>query len=181
MKLKIKKILMGLMAAAMLTSTVGCGSDQAILDSSATREQRESDGWIVIIDEEAVALAGQISSVDPRCSQIIDAINVEREKAGLGKLNNSAALANAAAVRAQEQEQLFSHTRPNGTDWWTVDSTVCYGENLAKGYTTANSVTAAWMASPTHKSVMLDNYKTCGIGIYTSASGVTFIAAEFGY
>ena len=128
-----------------------------------------------------MALAAGVEPPDERCAPILDNINAERAKVGLPALARTSELAAAAIVRAQEQEQLFSHTRPNGSDWWTVDSRVCYGENLARDYTTAEGVVAAWMASPTHKEVMLDDYKTCGIGVYVTPGGTTFIAAEFGY
>ena len=89
-------------------------------------------------------------------------------------------LLNITEKPTKEQEQLFSHTRPNGSDWWTVDSTCCYGECLSKGYN-ENEVTMAWMNSPTHKSVIMDSgYKTAGIGYYVS-NGVCYIALETGY
>ena len=56
-----------------------------------------------------------------------------------------------------------------------------YGENLAKGYTTAGEAVAAWMASPTHKeNIMFADFRTCGIAIYETG-GMWDWAEEFGY
>ena len=170
-----------LLIATIIPTTKLITADR-LLSSAANRAYVEpQEGDIVIIDYEAVALAAGVEPPDARCAATLDAINAERAKVGLSALSRTSELAAAATVRAQEQEKLFSHTRPDGSDWWTVDSRVCYGENLARDYTTAETVVAAWMASPTHKEVMLDDYKTCGIGVYVTASGTTYIAAEFGY
>ena len=83
-------------------------------------------------------------------------------------------------AEAKEQEQLFSHTRLNGTEWYTVDSSCCYGECLSRGYN-EHEVTTAWMNSPTHKAVIMDgSYKTAGIGYYTN-NEICYIALETGY
>ena len=151
------------------------------LDQGAASRDKELAGdGCVIIDPQTTALAGSLSTLDPDSDLVLAAINVERRKAGLPDLQKNMDLVVAAVIRAQEQEQLFSHTRPDGSEWWTVNSAVCYGENLSKGYN-AKEVTNAWMNSPTHKEVIMTNYNTCGVGIYTSPSGIIYMAAEFGY
>ena len=109
-------------------------------------------------------------------------MNQERAARGLAQLTWSKALENAAQVRAGEITTKFSHTRPNNTDFWTVDSTVQYGENLAKLYQSADSVYTAWMNSPTHAANMMDaGYKTVGIAIFQTEDGSWYWAQEFGY
>ena len=68
---------------------------------------------------------------------IIAEINKYRAAAGLGTLTRDKALNAAAATRAMELEEQFSHTRPDesGSEWWTVNPDICYGECLSKGYT----------------------------------------------
>ena len=84
-------------------------------------------------------------------------------------------------VRAQEIVGTWSHTRPNGSDWYTVNSSIMYGENLAKGYSSASDCVAAWMASPTHReNVLYADFRTCGIAIYEQG-GAWYWAEEFGY
>ena len=148
--------------------------------TSASRIKQESDGFITIIDPEVVALSGDPALVTSSCLVILNNINNVRAAAGLGSLAQTNELMAAATIRAKEQVQNFSHTRPNGSEWYTVDSSVCYGECLSKGYN-ENEVTNAWMTSPTHKAVIMDiNYKTFGVGIYEE-NGIYYIALETGY
>lgn len=148
--------------------------------SSITRPRIESE--YIYIDPNAIPLAGNLQPSNPLCAATLDEINNERAAVGLSKLIKSGDLAAAAAVRAEECDQLFSHTRPSGEDWWTVNSTICYGENLAFGYNNAKDVVIAWMNSPIHKELLLDKeFITCGLGVFTSNTGKTYIAAEFGY
>ena len=113
--------------------------------------------------------------------QIIQELNKRRDDCGLQGLMFSQSLASAAAIRAEELREVFSHTRPDGRDWYTVNENVCFGENLAYGYDTAEDVVDAWIASPAHKELLLDNeYQTCGIGHYEE-NGIIYVACEFGY
>ena len=109
-------------------------------------------------------------------------MNQKRAAQGLSQLVWSDALTSAAQVRANEITTSFSHTRPNGSDFWTVDSNVQYGENLAKLYQSADAVYTAWMNSPTHAANILDGgYKTVGIAVFQAADGNWYWAQEFGY
>ena len=84
-------------------------------------------------------------------------------------------------VRAQEAASKFSHTRPNGKDWYTVNSELMWGENLAKGYDSAQSVVDAWMASPTHAAnILAGDFTTCSIAVFET-NGKLYFAQEFGY
>lgn len=73
-------------------------------------------------------------------------LNEIRRENGLNVLTWNDDLGPAALIRAQEATILWSHTRPDGTDWYTVNPDLVYGENLANGYTTAENVVNAWMA-----------------------------------
>ena len=84
-------------------------------------------------------------------------------------------------VRAQECEKKFSHQRPDGTEWYTVNSQIMYGENLAHNYYNANSVVDAWMASPTHRAnIETAAYTKMGVAAYKTSSGQWYWAQEFG-
>ncbi|SEA71435.1 Cysteine-rich secretory protein family protein, partial [Oribacterium sp. KHPX15] len=92
----------------------------------------------------------------------------------------SASLETTSVVRANEITTKFSHTRPDGTDWYTVNANLQYGENLAEGYNTADDVVNAWMASPTHRAnILKPDFKTCAIST-TTQNGRTYWAQEFG-
>lgn len=100
--------------------------------------------------------------------QIINLINTERMKAGVGILTERIDLTPASNLRAREASVLWSHTRPNGKQYFSVNDAI-YGENLARGYKTAGEIVRAWMNSDTHRAVMLDpRYKGASIGIYNN-------------
>ena len=180
-----KRILAVLLTGVLTFSLIACGavSNSAIDDQAAVRGLEEGAGEIWI-DDEAIALAGSAASSQAAldaCTAVFNLMNQQRAARGLSTLVWSDALTSAAQVRANEITTLFSHTRPNGSAFWTVDSNCMYGENLAKGYSTADAAVAAWMASPTHKANVMDGgFKTCGIAIY-EVGGTWYWAEEFGY
>ena len=156
---KFKKVFAIAFAACLTFTFIACGSTKAepvIDDQAAVRGLDEGAGefWI---DDEAIALAGSAASSQAAldaCTAVFNLINQNRVANGLSALVWSEALKNAAQVRAIEITDAFSHTRPNGTAFWTVDSNVQYGENLAKLYQSADSVYTAWMNSPTRLLVL---------------------------
>ncbi len=109
--------------------------------------------------------------------------NEIREQAGLSPLAWNDNLENPASmVRAEEASQYFSHTRPNGQSWWTVDSDLCGGENLAYGYNSADEVVTAWMNSPTHaQNILHSRFTNAAITAYQAGDGTIYWAQEFGY
>lgn len=158
---------------------------KAITDQAVTREEGIPEDGIVYIEPELVSLAESLSgNADSAAAarSAFDMVNARRQEAGLSSLTWNSGLEQAAAVRAIEASQLFSHTRPDGSDWWTVNSDLMYGENLAKGYSTADSAVKAWMDSPTHKANILDGeFKSIAITIHINDNGQWFWAQEFGY
>ena len=192
----MKKLLTFVLAGVLAIGAVGCANKDAgeIFATAATREWSETDADHVYIDEEAIALAQSVVTADMTEEQktqaanmraaakaALEACNAQRASSGLGSLTWSDGLESCAMVRAQEAVSTWSHTRPNGSDWYTVNSSLMYGENLAKGYSTAEGAVAAWMASPTHAdNILHGGFKTCGIAIY-EVGGTWYWAEEFGY
>lgn len=156
-----------------------------ITNEAAVRDSDVPPDGIVYIEPEAVSLANALSGTadsQAAAKAAFDVVNAKRLEAGLNALTWDSGLEQASAVRAVEASQFFSHTRPDGSDWWTVNSNLMYGENLAKGYSTAESAVSAWMASPTHKANILDTEFTTGaIAIHVDSNGNWFWAQEFGY
>lgn len=111
------------------------------------------------------------SSITP--ANIIQLTNQQRAAAGLNTLNTNAKLAAAALAKANNmfEQQYWDHYGPNGETPWMFISAAGYsyvyaGENLAKGFSTAEGVHEAWMASPTHKeNIMSVNYKDIGVAV----------------
>ena len=80
-------------------------------------------------------------------------------------------------ARAQEIAQSFSHTRPDGTNGFTVlkERGIVYvacGENIAKGSITPRRVMEGWMNSAGHrKNILNANFTSIGVGYYLDAAG----------
>jgi len=109
-------------------------------------------------------------------AQILSLINAERQKVGACALSARDDIAQASELRAKEASVLWSHTRPNGTQYFTANDSI-YGENLSRGYKTASEIVRAWMRSDIHREVMLDSrYKGASIGAFSD--GCLFVSLE---
>lgn len=109
-------------------------------------------------------------------AQILSLINAERQKVGACALSARDDIAQASELRAKEASVLWSHMRPNGTQYFTVNNAI-YGENLSRGYKTASEIVRAWMRSDTHRAVMLDKrHKGASVGVYSH--GESFVSLE---
>ena len=180
----LKKIVSVLMVTLVVVGAAACGSRNADIGDAAFRAAGEGAGQI-FIDDHAIALAGEYKSSEEIAAAVQEAfalVNAQRTAAGLSALVWNQGLADAAQVRAQEITTYFSHTRPDGSSWWTVNSTLQYGENLAKLYQSSSSVVNAWMASPTHRANIMDgSLISIGMAIYQTGDGSWYWAQEFGY
>lgn len=114
--------------------------------------------------------------------EVIALLNKERKNAGLRTLKIDYALTEAAKIRADEATVSFSHTRPDGNPFWTVDASCVYGENLAYGTRLSpQNAHAGWMASKTHKDNLLKpGYKTMGVAAY-KIGNLIYYCELFGY
>lgn len=117
---------------------------------------------------------------DDMAAAVLTLVNNERAANGLAPLSWSGSLAKAAKTRATEIVVTWSHERPDGSQWYTV-SDITFGENLAKGQSSAESAMAAWMKSETHKNnILMADYKTLGVACY-ACNGKYYWVQEFGY
>lgn len=177
--------------------------DETTVETQQTEEtspvasvvERETDATDPLQDVPAVEEIVPEVIIDPIDTPVMPAqgtveyelfllVNAEREANGLYPYVYRADLADAASVRAAEIITFFSHTRPDGTPYYTVNEDLVYGENLAEGYATAQEVFAGWMASPTHKALILDDdYTACGFAFLSNGDGAHdyYWAQEFGY
>ncbi|MDO4270578.1 MAG: CAP domain-containing protein, partial [Eubacteriales bacterium] len=117
-------------------------------------------------------------------AQVVQLVNAERAKAGLSALKVDSKVQQAAQVRAKEQAQSFSHTRPNGASCFTAltEAGVSYrgaGENIAYGQSTPQAVMTAWMNSAGHRANILKaDFTTIGVG-YTVINGTPYWTQMF--
>ena len=127
----------------------------------------------------SVAFAADMN-VSEVSAEICTLINNERAEHGLNTLCWSDRLAQDASVRTDEVMINWSHTRPNGTDWYTLDPEYMYGEILANQYTKATNVVQAWLNSSAHKNVMLGNtYTQMGLAAKQNSDGCWYYTVEF--
>ena len=109
--------------------------------------------------------------------EILRLCNIEREKEGLAPLTWFEDAYCFTQVRAEEASQVWSHTRPNGKNWYTVynDAGVFLigssGENLFEtvGHSIEDYAALAvegWMNSPGHRANILNpNFTRIAIAI----------------
>ena len=135
----------------MMVFLAGCHKDVSqILDGGV--RNTDLDGRIIILSEKTPKADEIMFNLPERCYQII---NDYREMNGLKPLKWSPALEECAEIRAREAENYWSHTRPNGKEWYTVNPSIMHGENLAMGYTSAENIVNSWIDSPAHNELLL--------------------------
>lgn len=109
-------------------------------------------------------------------NEILDLVNNIRAEAGVSPLTLNTTLCQAATVRAIEMDNtgVFSHTRPDGTDCWSVFKLygITYrtcGENIAMGQRTPAQVVESWRNSPGHYANMVKaGFGKLGVGMSNS-------------
>ena len=112
-------------------------------------------------------------SSDISNQQLLLITNEKRQESGLMPLTLDLELSNAAASKATDMfsKDYWAHVSPSGETPWVFIQQAGYkyiyaGENLARGYDTAEAVVNAWMASPEHRQNMLSpNYKDVGFAV----------------
>ncbi len=88
--------------------------------------------------------------------KVAELTNQYRKENGTTWLSYNECLQYASDIRALEAAVYWSHTRPNGTKWNTVDTKWTYGgENLGSGYTNPADVMVGWKNSPGHNRNLL--------------------------
>ena len=155
------------------------------LDSESVKRQETeiANDEIIYLDEEAIALNGSPVNTELRNLAISTngQINTIRVQNGVNELLWDENLEYVANVRAKEISQEFSHTRPNGKPWYTVNSKIQGGENLAYGFETSHDVIDAWMNSESHRDNLLyEDFKRTAIAIYV-VDDVCYWVQAFGY
>jgi uncharacterized protein YkwD len=92
-------------------------------------------------------------------AQVISLINQQRANAGLGQLASNSDLSDKSQVwsASMASRGVLVHSSPPSNKLW--------GEIIASGYTTAESVVNGWMNSPGHRARILDpQYTLIGSG-----------------
>lgn len=120
----------------------------------------------------------EAAPVSAYVQEVVRLVNIERANAGLAPLVLDTQLCEAAAIRAQEIDIDFSHSRPDGSSGFSVlkELGISYravGENIAKGSPTPERVVQDWMHSAGHRANILHkNFTTIGVGVHEDNAGV---------
>ena len=134
---------------------------------------------IQVLAEQRLEEVVQLSEFD---SEVLNLVNEARAHRGYAPLEWDVDLVPAAQVRAKESATCWSHTRPDGTEFWTVNVSLAYGENLGKSNEyNADGMFSAWMNSPSHKeNILFPDFRTMALGTYKK-DGLFYVAQLFGY
>ena len=132
------------------------------------------------------------NTLEAYAQEVIRLTNEERAKAGLPALKVNDKLMQAAAIRAEELTENFSHTRPNGTDTSTVynetgielTARVIFAENIVKSTVWSSDVAVnnmqAWMNSEGHRNQILrKDLSELGVAYAIASDGTVFCAQLF--
>ena len=99
-------------------------------------------------------------------SGLMDAINAERAKVGKQPLTRDINLVKGAKVRVEELTKVWSHKRPNGSNWWTAlipsYQNKSMWEYIHSGYESPQKV-IDWYAQQADNKTLSGDYKTIGI------------------
>ena len=135
------------------------------------------DGNLYLFDVDTGVMQASITtSEEAMADRVIELVNQERTSRGLQPLVKDDRLMVAAAARAKELSQRYSHTRPDGSECFTIlwHLGIDYGyagENIAMGQRTPEIVMNDWMNSSGHRANILNkNYDCIGVG-YTMVDG----------
>lgn len=120
-------------------------------------------------DADAVAFA----------EEVLRLVNIERKKVGAVALTLQTQLTQAAQTHSIDMacNQIFSHTGSDGSTPFQRIARFGYvyasaAENVAAGYATPADVVKGWMASPGHKTNMLNkNFTQMGLGYVFTSEG----------
>ena len=122
---------------------------------------------------------------------LVSITNKKRGEIGLPPLILNPKLSQAAALKAGDMfaKDYWAHNSPDGITPWAFIKQSGYdyayaGENLARGFNSAEDVVNAWMASPKHKENMLfKNYNDVGffVGVgKLKGEDTILVVEEFG-
>ncbi len=163
------------------------GFCEGTVDDGAVKCSNKIDlntNGLVYIEEPRIPLSCSVGNLYTAqlAGDTLNQINEIRRQNGLQSLTWDENLMLAAHIRAEECSQVWSHRRPNGLAFNTVDAKHVFGENLAFGYASAADAINGWMASESHRANILDkDFTKAAIAIYCASDGTYYWAQEFGW
>lgn len=119
--------------------------------------------------------------------EVVRLVNIERKKAGLAPFTISSELSSVARTKSKDMaiNKYFSHNSPTyGSPFEMMKKfNIKYntaGENIAKGYLSAQSVVNGWMNSSGHRANILNgSFNKIGVGAYTDNNSTIYWTQMF--
>lgn len=121
-------------------------------------------------DNSSRDVTGKEKAAAAYVEKVVELVNAERVKENIPPLTLDEELCKVSQIRADEIVGTFAHTRPDGSDWYSLlkENNISYstaGENIAAGQSTPEEVVSGWMASSGHRANILNpNFKKIGVG-----------------
>ena len=132
----------------------------------------------------ASSVFAHVCSPEEESRRTLEEINEERTAAGICPICGEEHMGCCSCARANEVCTHFSHTRPDGSPFYTVDPENVYGEILAAGSPTSDDseeIVDDWMNSEVHRNEILNpNYTRAGSTV-VDKNGKRYWVVEFGY
>ncbi len=170
-----KQFVGGLLVAATFTTGVMTADALSGIRQAATVSKRATR----VDPPHAGANAGDVTT-------ILGLINSQRAGAGLPPVAWHDQVTAAATAHSVDQAAMnrMTHTGSDGSDAgdrltragfvWRA-----WGENVAAGYTSVQSVFDGWMASAGHKAQILGNFTYVGMAAVASSTGTVYWTLDF--
>lgn len=112
------------------------------------------------------------ADADALALEAFDLINEARAENGLHEVTVNEEAMELAKIRVPELEELYSHTRPDGS---RISRTYCYGEIINRRASTPEIAVSSWLDSPGHRDMILaERYHSAGIACWQGSDGITY-------
>jgi len=162
-------------AVVVPTAAIACVDGPAVADGRSPQPVRTQQpaGSASQTPGTSPSTSGSAAPATGAAARVVELVNSERSKAGCAPLKVNEKLTKAAQAHSEDmaRHRNMSHTGSDGSNpgdrikragyEWRA-----YGENVAHGYRTPESVMKGWMSSPGHKRNILDcTFKEIGVGL----------------
>ncbi|HAS92319.1 MAG TPA: hypothetical protein DCS12_08850 [Clostridiales bacterium] len=142
---------------------------EAQTTQAATKEQTVTEQAVADETKASTSTAPSVSNYE---KQVVELVNVERQKNGLAPLTLDPAISNVARIKSQDMSanNYFAHQSPtygSAGDMLAKHGIryTAWGENIAAGQRTPEEVVNAWMNSPGHRAnILASHFTKIGVG-----------------
>ncbi len=129
----------------------------------------------------------QAVTISPFEQQVVTATNKARAKVGCAPVRVDGRLQYATRTHSADMARrgVLTHTGADRSTFATRDNRAGYraplSENIARGYTNADTLVTAWLNSPAHRRNLLNcSARAVGVGVAVNNRGSLYITQDFG-